>query len=132
MSIIALADTISRTALIIYELNFADLRLNWGTSSFLTQRLFAGGWCPKDMAMLIYEKDRTLDIQYYTSYIPYSRGVLEHKGCTDISCSLDKVNKETYITSHIHTDCKCIHIEASRDIISIIDRGGIPLLSFRK
>lgn len=132
MSIIALADAISRAAPIIYELNFADLRLNWGTSSLLTQRLLAKGWCPKDVAMLTLGKDRTVDVQYYASSMSYSRGALDHKGCTDRFCCLDKVDETTYATSHVNTNCTCMHVEASRDINNIISRGRIPLVSFRK
>ncbi len=132
MSIIALADAISRAASIIYESNLADLRLSWGTSSLLTQRLFDKNWCPKDLAMLTYDKARTMNVQFYASCMPYSRGSLEHMRCTDTTCCVDKVDEATYIISHVRADCDCSHVEASRDIISIIERGGIPLVSFRK
>ena len=131
LSIIALASAISRAATRIYEISYSNLYLNWGTSSFLTERLFSKGFCPKDVAWLTSEKDQSIDVQYTLACLPYSRRETNHSECTDSICCLDQVDLNSYSTRHVNAQCSCVHVEISQDILPIIENGGVPIISFR-
>ncbi|KAL6719422.1 hypothetical protein ACLMJK_003662 [Lecanora helva] len=131
LSIIATANALSRAATTIYGVSFADLRLNWGTSALLTERLSAKRLCPKDISWLTYEKDRNIDLQYAVTCNPYSRAGVDHTECTELVCCQDRVDLGTYSTRHVDAQCNCTMMGVPQEFLSIIEEGEIPIVTFR-
>ena len=131
LSIIALGQAITSAATNIYNISQSSLQMPWGTSSLLRQRLHDIGWCTKDISILSDPRETPIDAQYYLSTVPYSRASIDHVRCTKSVCSGEQVHTDHYITQHVNKACQCASLEIDKSSLSILRRGGIPLVSFR-
>ncbi|KAL4882677.1 hypothetical protein BJY04DRAFT_227015 [Aspergillus karnatakaensis] len=99
------------------------------------KRMQEAGWCPSEIALV--GETFTSASAYYTSQLepPPSAREKDHSACTRTTCEARQLNEETYRTAHAPTthtaaDCDCLHHgPAIEEITSIIDSGGVPLLS---
>ncbi|KAL4807953.1 hypothetical protein BDV18DRAFT_168157 [Aspergillus unguis] len=94
------------------------------------QRMQDARWCKSEVAMV--EETFTSASAYYTSQLvaPPSATQKDHSKCTRSLCIARQLNEETYRTAHTTTDCDCQHYgPLIDDVISILQTGGVPLLS---
>lgn len=131
LSIIALGQAITSAATKIYKIPQSSLQMPWGTSSLLTQRLYDIGWCAKDISYLSGPRETPINVQYYLSTVPYSRASIDHVHCNKSVCSGEQVDTDHYVTQHVKKGCQCASLEIDKSSLSILRRGGIPLISFR-
>lgn len=110
-----------------------DLRGKWGHSNLLAVELLARGWCPSEIAFLQhYPPSASNSGMYYARQIV--RRDLNHSHCSREACSLNVIDKRTYVQQHCRlssTNCKgdCRNVTPSQDRVrAILKNGGVPLL----
>ncbi|KAL4868709.1 hypothetical protein BDV12DRAFT_169262 [Aspergillus spectabilis] len=94
------------------------------------KRMQEDGWCPSEIAMV--GETFTTASAYYTSQLgpPPSATERDHFNCTRAICEARQLDEDTYRTAHTTADCDCQHHgPVIEEITSIIESGGIPLLS---
>ncbi|KAJ5959917.1 uncharacterized protein N7479_007067 [Penicillium vulpinum] len=97
---------------------------------FPLARMQQMGWCPSEVAMV--EHTFTSASAYYASQLerPPSAVQRDHGECTKKLCVARQINEATYRTAHTEVECECQHLGPAMDeVVSIIESGGVPLLS---
>lgn len=127
LSIMVLADSLSRATFKIYEISVTYS--SWGSSELLISRMLDGGWCPNVMAILT--STSQTQMLYYASTLGCPRLRKDHSRCAKLTCAADIVLGDSYQTKHVDEFCSCAFVEAPiREISDLIQAGNIPLLIY--
>ncbi|KAL5341115.1 hypothetical protein BJX70DRAFT_406412 [Aspergillus crustosus] len=96
---------------------------------FPLKRMQDAGWCPSEVAM-VGETFTSASAFYASQLEPPPSAQRDHSNCTRTTCEARQLNEETYHTAHTTDDCDCHHHgPVVEEIASIIESGGVPLLS---
>ena len=107
-------------------------RVAWpaNTVPLLTNLLLTAGWCLNGIRWL-HNRFAHMSTLYFVTF--FDRRILgrDHRDCTSELCTLDVISKDTYINKHIGP-CGCQHVgnELEYEIVEILEKGEIPVLSF--
>lgn len=131
MAIFAMGSTLTRTALEIHGPHELERAYpgRWGPSALLEKRLLDNGWCPKIVSYIHFQL--SIECPYYFGYFP-SPHENDHSKCSKLICHHDKVDQHHYRTRHVQENCRCQHVVASKQAISILKSGDIPVVSWSK
>ena len=125
LSIMVLADSLSRATFKIYEIPVTYG--SWGSSALLISRMLDGSWCLNIMSILT--SAAQIQMLYYASSLGSPRLRKDHSRCTKLACAADIVLVDLYQTKHLDEFCSCPLVEAPvQEISDLIRRGSIPLV----
>ncbi|KAJ7243908.1 hypothetical protein B0H12DRAFT_1221054 [Mycena haematopus] len=127
MSIIGLGFVFKEAIRDMYRVSIFDMR--WGGSPLLKSKLLNAGWCPLDVRRLF--SDVGIDGHYYLALAKFPHKIALHSGCNERACVARKVDESAYVIPHLHTGL-CPEDVATLDVVEIIKKGGIPVLSWVK
>jgi hypothetical protein len=109
-----------------------NIKGGWGKSKVLLQRMKQRGWCPNSVHMLQGLMSGQVSGLYYVSSFHRPRSNNHHDSCTAAECKAG-VNPAFYTPKHRDPRCKCQMLGPSLESLEqIIQKGGIPLLSYSK
>lgn len=95
-----------------------------------TEQMISNGWCPHQVRHLskVY-KSKTFS--YLATLDRSSQRLADHKRCSEHSaCIAYSTSTATYQVRHTTDDCTCSMIATPyRDLVKVLRRGGIPLVS---
>ena len=127
LSIIALAIELewAKSAL------FRGTHFLFGSSPWVNERLRDLGWCPSDVATLGSRlQDSTM---YFASLLGPRRSQREHGNCSPRKCKALDIQRATYETKHVVTDCTCRFLpQNEKPVCEILLANQIPLAIFTK
>ena len=98
-------------------------------NSYCCQKMLSKKWCLKKAVRC--STDFNATALYYASYFDKPSPGSDHTDCTSTYCSVTHLNKKTYQTAHINSDCTCEHMRATEaDLCSILTKKTFPLIDF--
>lgn len=103
-----------------------------GASPMLKAMLLDSGWCALDVRRLL--SDVAINGHYYLALkqCPYDKKL--HRECNEFRCQARTIDEKTYVIQHVQNKCngQCKHDVTPKDVVRIIENGGIPVVSWRK
>lgn len=129
MSIFALGECLTGAAKEIFGQPIWEdsFRMRWGPSALLRERLLRKGWCPRDVSNMWFELG--IECHYYFSFLTHPSRYGDHSGCTKSTCHWDSIDEAQYQTRHVEPNCNCRHTSCPREVVSILENGGIPVVA---
>jgi hypothetical protein len=99
-------------------------------ASLFRNYLLQHGWCPYVLAKLLTSSTHA----YYLTSLPRKESRdFNHHSCSRTACTRNTINTSTYKSKHVVDGCFCQSVGAPLDdMISIIDGGGMPLVSYTR
>lgn len=91
-------------------------------------RMLAQGWCSSEITLA--EHFFSATGRYFASRLkrPAVPGRL-HGSCNKAKCVASQVDKATYSTRHVESDCKCSHLSVDIcRVTQILDSGKVPVI----
>jgi hypothetical protein len=128
MSILALGHILGEALKEIHDDERPDL--SFGGNPFLKGMMLKNGWCPSDVRRLM--SVVPIDGHYYLALKKYPYEKDRHSGCHEFGCIVSSIKEETYMTKHAEKGCKCMGDMAMKDVVQIIQDGGVPVVSWKK
>ena len=99
----------------------------WGHSKLMQVHMLELGWCPSVVATF---GTKQPDAQCYAATLKAPKVKKDHSHCSERRCMGNQVDEEDYEVTHISRGCKCAFVgPVLEKVVSIIQNGGIPLLS---
>ena len=128
LSIMALGWALKSAAYTIYDPKTRHTRQQWGYSYVLDNRMRDGGWCWGERAKL--RSDVEIDGVFYFASLQSPRREQDHRDCCSTGCSGKGIDESQYKTKHAKHGCTCGDVKVPGNVIEIIKKGGIPLMSW--
>jgi hypothetical protein len=107
-----------------------NVKGGWGNSKLISERLKESGWCAHSVQMLQeLMNSQVCGLYYVSSFRPPNN--THHDDCTASECKVE--SKSYYEAKHTKAHCNCKPLGPSvESLASIVERGGIPLLTYSK
>jgi hypothetical protein len=101
---------------------------NWGLSDHAKSQMQEARWCPRDICMV-----ESCCSELTLLYISYLRRDLQgqvHTRCSERICQANHVDKRSYLTKHVSSDCPCQDLQPDlRAVERIVSNGKIPIIA---
>ncbi|KAI9762714.1 MAG: hypothetical protein M1840_001181 [Geoglossum simile] len=134
LSIMAMGESLCSALVAIYGYEASAVPI-WGPSPILRDRLRDSGWCTSDSPFFPASLPKTtISADYYFGGCACPRPRGHHRDCSEAICHAYQkvIDTKTYTPKHASTcDGGCGHVLAPDEIVDIVRKGGIPMISWR-
>ena len=132
LSLMCLIETLgnSRDNWDIFPNHYNNVGWRPETSPLLKNLLLRAGWCDHGIRWL-HNRCSYISMLYFTTFFDLRILARDHQKCQNSDfCLVEATDEDAYVTRHIE-DCECQHIgtDVGEDIIKILEKGEIPVLS---